>query len=117
MRFFSLSRFAHEAGANVAPAWVTPSASGETAAWSFQAQSPAAFSTRVNSPALVAKRLFLNSVILPALTSANNVGQSRQKSGLTQGFCAMRRLCLSRNWLMADMREKSEGHHEIHQTH
>ena len=79
-------------------------ASGEPAACSFQAQSPAAFSTRVNSPAFVAKRLLAYSATLPALTSADSAGQSRQKSGLTQGFDAMRRLCLRRKALMGDIR-------------
>jgi hypothetical protein len=32
-----------------------------------------------------------------------SAGQSRQKSGLTHGFVAIRRLCLRRKALMADM--------------
>src|SRR4051812_47961984 len=86
LRFFSLSRFSQEAGKKVAPAWAKPPASGEPSACSFHAQSPAAFSTSVKSPALVAKRLFLYSVTLPAFTSADRAGQSRQKSGETHGF-------------------------------
>ena len=68
-----------------------------TRAVEFHAQSPAAFSTSVNSPAGVAKRLLAYSVTLPALTSAWSAGQSRQKSGETQGLDAMRRLFWRRN--------------------
>src|SRR5258708_38731230 len=103
MGFFSLSRLDHEAGKNVAPAWATPSASGETSAWSFHAQSPLAFSSSVQSPAVVEKRLLEYSVTFPVFTPAGRAGQSRQKSGLAQGFCAARSVVFRREELMADM--------------
>ena len=97
-RFFSASRLAQVAGKTVAPsASAAPPSSGEAAADSFHAQSPAAFSSSVHSPAFVAKRLFSYSVTLPAFASARSASQSRQKSGETQGFCAMRRLFVRRN--------------------
>ena len=91
---------------------VAAPAPAEPAADSFHAQSPAAFSSSVHSPACVAKRLFACSVTAPALTSARSASQSRQKSGETQGFCAMRRSLVRRNWLiedMADVRSSSRG--------
>ena len=68
------------------------------AADSFHAQSPAAFSSSVHSPAFVAKRLFACSVTRAGLRRRPaSASQSRQKSGETQGFCAMRRLFVRRN--------------------
>jgi len=54
-------------------------------------------------PALVAKRLLGYSLARPARRSVSSAGQSRQKSGLTHGFCAMGRLFLRRNSLMGFM--------------
>src|SRR6185369_16848038 len=68
------------------------------------AQSPvAASSTSRQLPPSVSNRLFSHTVIgAPAASRSRSAGQSRQKSGLTQGFVARRRLFARRNWLMGE---------------
>ena len=112
MRFFRRSRFANVAGkAQVLPPSATPSASPAAPFPAARdsnnhAQSPVAMSSiNCQVPAFVSKPLLTHCFVPapPAFKIAASACQSRQKSGDTQGFCAMRRLCCSRKALMGVM--------------
>ena len=105
-RFFNRSRFAKVAGNACVPSESSmPSCNASVRPCSRQAQSPLAPSSRVQAPAAVSNRLFgYTFSSLPERSWSLSDCQSRQKSGLTHGFDARRRLCSSRKRLMADMR-------------
>ena len=117
IRFFKPNKFSKVAGnAKAPPSSPTPSCSAAAPSapargCNRQAQSPVAIcSTSCQAPAAVSNPLFRQTFDPqpPACRSVANAGQSRQKSGDTQGFWAMRNSCSSRKRLTGVIRSKSE---------